>query len=133
MRDGRYLLFADQPAIALPVTFAVDEFIAAEEALWERGGATPLDLTVRSDVSLPEIALEPLQENLVRVFKFNNATKTWTFYDPREEFAQVNTISQLVSGEVYLVKVAENTTVVLNGKLRPLTCSVGDCWNQIVW
>ena len=133
VRDGHYLLFAAQPAIALPVTFAVDEFIAAEEALWERGGATPLDLTVRSDVSLPGIALEPLRENLVRVFRFDNSTKTWDFYDPREEFGGANTLSGMVSGEAYWVKVTEPITVSVNGRPMTLTCAGDYCWNQIVW
>ena len=78
-------------------------------------------------------AMEPLGESLVRIFSFNNATKSWTFYDPRPDFAEANTIDELFSGEIYWVNVTEDTSVILNDKTRNLTCVEGDCWNQIVW
>jgi hypothetical protein len=133
VREGRYLLRAARPAVAMPVTFTVGDLAADEEVFWEQGGATSLELTARSYVSLPEILLAPLGENLVRVFRFDNATKTWTFYDPRDEFAEANTIVGLFSYEVYLIKVAETATVVLNGRSRTVTCVRGNCWNEIVW
>ena len=77
--------------------------------------------------------LQPLGEKLVRVFRFNNATKTWEFYDPRPEFAEANTISQTFGGNVYWINITEDAEVVLGGKTRRLTCIEGDCWNQIVW
>ena len=76
-------------------------------------------------------ALEDLGDRLVRVFQFNNDTKRWTFYDP--ELGELNTLSFMVVGETYLVLVGETTEVVLNGKMRNLTCLGGNCWNQIVW
>jgi hypothetical protein len=70
----------------------------------------------------------------VRVFNFNNVTKTWSFYDPRPEFAEANTISELTDGDIYWINVsAAQTDVTLNAKARNLTCADGDCWNQIVW
>ena len=74
-----------------------------------------------------------LGESLVRIFNFNNATKSWTFYDPRAEFAEANTIDELFSGEIYWVNVTEDTSAVLNDRTRNLSCVEGDCWNQIVW
>ena len=92
------------------------------------------------DEGLPEKApvavvkgLEPLGEKLVRVFRFNNATKAWEFYDPRPEFAEANTITQMFGGNVYWLNITEDAEVVLGGKTRRLTCIEGDCWNQIVW
>jgi len=93
---------------------------------------------VDSDVTGVETAVatavEPLGDSLVRVFNFNNVTKTWTFYDPRAEFADANTITELTSGDIYWINVAsEQTDVTLNAKTRNLTCAGDDCWNQIVW
>jgi hypothetical protein len=83
-------------------------------------------------------AVEPLADNLVRVFRFNNTTKEWTFHDPRPEFAEANTLDQLVEGQPYWIRVTENQTVELNGQSRNLTCiNAGtpqeDCWNLVVW
>ena len=79
-------------------------------------------------------ALEALDDSLVRVFHFNGVDKSWDFYDPRNEFADLNTLTTLINGEPYWVLVSEGQEdVLLNGKARTLTCVGGDCWNQIVW
>ena len=89
-------------------------------------------LPQKAPVAIVE-GLEPLGEKLVRVFRFNNATKTWEFYDPRPEFAEANTITQMFGGNVYWLNITEDVEAVLGGKTRRLTCIEGDCWNQIVW
>ena len=82
---------------------------------------------------LPD-ALSELGDNLVRVFHFNDVDKSWDFYDPRDEFADLNTLTTLINGEPYWVLVSEGQEdVLLNGKARKLTCVGGDCWNQVVW
>jgi hypothetical protein len=83
-------------------------------------------------------AIEPLGENLVRVFHFNNNTKQWTFFDPRPEFAQASSLDQFVEGQPYWVRVSEDQTIELGGQQRNLTCVNSsapqeDCWNLIVW
>ena len=79
-------------------------------------------------------ALEGLDNNLLRVFHFNDVNKSWDFYDPRDEFAEFNTLTTLVNGEPYWVLVSESQEdVVLNNRARTFTCVGGDCWNQIVW
>ena len=79
-------------------------------------------------------ALADVSENLVVVWHFNTGSKVWTFYDPRPEAAEFNTLSALTDGEAYLVLVSETQEgVVLNNKTRNLTCVGGDCWNQLVW
>ena len=79
-------------------------------------------------------ALEPLGGNLVRVFHFNGVNKSWDFYDPRPDFAELNTMTTLVNGEPYWVLVSDGQEdVVLNSRARTLTCVGGDCWNQLVW
>ena len=79
-------------------------------------------------------AVEPIGENLERAFHFNNGTKSWTFYDPRPEFADANTVTEFISGQIYWLKIIEDQlAVTLNGSPRDLTCVEGDCWNQTVW
>ena len=79
-------------------------------------------------------ALEPLGGNLVRVFHFNGVNKSWDFYDPRPDFAELNTLTTLVNGEPYWVLVSDGQEdVVVNNRARTLTCVGGDCWNQLVW
>ena len=79
-------------------------------------------------------AVEDLGENLVRIFHFNTSSKVWTFYDPRPEFEGLNTLTELANGQPYWILVPETQeNVVLNGKIRNLTCVGGDCWNQLVW
>ena len=82
---------------------------------------------------LPE-ALTDLGTTLVRVFHFNGVDKSWDFYDPRADFADLNTLTTMVNGEPYWILVSEGQeNVVLNNRARTLTCVGGDCWNQLVW
>ena len=84
-------------------------------------------------------AVEPLGDSLVRVFNFNNATKSWTFFDPRPEFSDANTLEELIDGAIYWFNVTvDQLGVVLNGRTRNFTClNAGtpqeDCWNQDTW
>ena len=79
-------------------------------------------------------ALAAVGDNLVVVWHFNTTSKVWTFYDPRPETAEFNTLSALTDGQAYLVLVSETQQdVVLNNETRNLTCVGGDCWNQVVW
>ena len=81
---------------------------------------------------LPDV-LAPLGNNLVRVFHYNNAIKTWSFYDPRPEFAELNTLSSLTSGEPYWILTRESHRVTFNGQGQTLTCREDNCWNILVW
>ena len=83
---------------------------------------------------LPD-ALENLDDNLVAVFYFDNVSKAWSFYDPRPEFEDLNTLSELIDGQAYWILVEEAVAeVVLNDKNYSLSCSTdGDCWNLEVW
>ena len=91
------------------------------------------DSAAGSGTELPG-ALEELGDTLVRVFHFNGVDKSWDFYDPRPDFADLNTLTTVVNGEPYWVLVSDGQEdVVLNNRARTLTCVGGDCWNQIVW
>ena len=82
---------------------------------------------------LPE-AVSDLGDNLDAIFHFNNSTKDWTFFDPRPEFADLNTLTELVGGQPYWVLVKDaQTGVDWNGRLVDFTCAAGDCWNLEIW
>ena len=79
-------------------------------------------------------AVESLNDNLVAIFHFDDVGKEWSFYDPRPEFADLNTLTEMVNGEAYWILVSETVDdVVLNNKVRSLTCRGSDCWNLEVW
>ena len=79
-------------------------------------------------------AVESLGDNLVAIFHFDDVGKDWSFYDPRPEFADLNTLTEMVNGEAYWILVSETVDdVVLNNKARSLTCRGADCWNLEVW
>jgi hypothetical protein len=87
-----------------------------------------------------QVVLAPLTDvdNLERVFVFNNATKSWYFFDPRPEFEKVNTFEGMLDGAIYWFKVRRDQSVTMNDKSRDLTCinegtPQEDCGNQMVW
>ena len=110
------------------VVIKVDDTVAIGEL-----GVLAEDSAAGAGAELPG-ALEGLDDNLVRVFHFNDVDKSWDFYDPRPDFADLNTLTTMVNGEPYWVLVSEGQEdVVLNNRARTLTCVGGDCWNQLVW
>ncbi|MCH7843545.1 MAG: hypothetical protein IID01_12360 [Chloroflexi bacterium] len=55
-------------------------------------------------------------DNLVRVWRFSNATQTWEFYDPRPAFEHANTLEKSGAGDIVWVNVTseqafQNTTL----------------------
>ena len=79
-------------------------------------------------------ATESLGDSLVAIFHFDDVGKEWSFYDPRPEFDDLNTLTEMVNGEAYWILVSETVDdVVLNNKVRSLTCRGTDCWNLEVW
>jgi len=74
-------------------------------------------------------ALRPLENNLVRVFYFDNSTKQWSFYDPQPGLDYFNTLPELVEGQAYWMAVREDQTLIIQGSLRTFIAG----WNLIVW
>ncbi len=75
-----------------------------------------------------------LGDNLEAIFHFNNTSKEWTFYDPRPEFADLNTLTELNGGQPYWVLVKDSQEDVdWNGRLVNFTCAADDCWNLEIW
>ena len=83
--------------------------------------------------TLPD-AISDLGDNLEAIFHFNNTSKEWSFFDPRPEFADLNTLTELNSGQPYWVLVGESQADVdWNGRLVNFTCAADDCWNLEIW
>ena len=97
-------------------------------------------LEVLSEAIVPGVAatlpgaVSDLGDNLEAIFHFNNTNKEWTFFDPRPEFADLNTLTELNGGQPYWVLVGESQDDVdWNGRLDSFTCAAGDCWNLKIW
>ena len=82
-------------------------------------------------------SLEPWRASVTTWSPSSTSTtwaRSWSFYDPRPEFADLNTLTEMVNGEAYWILVSETVDdVVLNNKVRSLTCRGSDCWNLEVW
>ena len=98
--------------------------VEGDPTLSPADGYTPAPLTV-------EVAgaLRLLEGNLLRIFYFDNATKKWSFYDPRPEVAYFNTLTRLVEGQPYWIGVRRDQTPIIQGSIRSLTAG----WNLTVW
>jgi len=81
--------------------------------------------------TLPAEALASLtqSENLIRVWAFDNGTKTWEFFDPRPAFIKANTIQVMVPGRIYWLRMNRVQTAALNGKRVELFSG----WNLVPW
>ena len=97
-------------------------------------------LEVLAEAAVPGVAADlpdavsDLGDNLEAIFHFNNTSKEWTFFDPRPEFADLNTLTELNSGQPYWVLVGESQEdVEWNGRLVSFTCAADDCWNLEIW
>jgi len=77
----------------------------------------------------PATGMEPLSDSLVRVWSFDNSSKEWSYYDPRPGFASFNSVTRLVRGQVYWIRVNTAQTVTLNGSERILYLG----WNLLAW
>ena len=89
-------------------------------------------LTLLEQVPMPvnlAKALRSLGANLVRVRHLNRADEQWTFYDPRDDFHEFNTLTDLVTGEFYWIKVRADQTVILNGVEHQLSAG----WKRVLW
>ena len=80
-------------------------------------------------------AVENLGDSLVAIFHFDDVGKTLVVLrSSRPEFSDLNTLTEMVNGEAYWILVSESVEdVVLNNKVRSLTCRGDDCWNLEVW
>ena len=66
--------------------------------------------TVTTNATEDVFADEIASDNLVRVWRFDNATQSWAFFDPRPAFAAANTLVEASSGDIVWVNVTAQTT-----------------------
>ena len=76
-------------------------------------------------------AFQPLGNKLVRVFYFQNSTKSWLWYDPATP--DVSTLAEMELGQSYWILVTETVSFELHGRTRKLTCANNSCWNLFPW
>ncbi|PKB79965.1 MAG: hypothetical protein BZY88_10560 [SAR202 cluster bacterium Io17-Chloro-G9] len=92
---------------------------------------TPTPLPTSTPLPLVDtgIAMEPLADNFLEIWQFDNATQDWTFYLPDPDFAEFNSLDELATGKIYILRVREAQTVTLNSTQRELFQG----WNTIAW
>ena len=119
---GTHVVVATVGGVSAAGVFKVSEALQS---------ATPTPTSAPGATVDPSTALEPLMavDNLVRVWNFNNTTKSWTFFDPRPGLRSASTITELVSGDVYSIRVFFDQTLILNNKQRTLSAG----WNLMAW
>lgn len=133
--DGTYSMVVAQ-GNGTSIQFFIGSAKAAQTGSWEFGGATDLDLTAGA---VPvETALAKLIQtgSLERVFRFDNATKTWEWYINDPAFGPFNTLQSLSSGDLIWVKVTREATLGIFGVSVNFTCANRgqideNCWNAI--
>jgi len=59
-------------------------------------------------------------ENLIRIWQFNNEYQNWSFFDPREAFAVANTLLTLSDNEVIWLQVNRDVDTTINGAVLKL-------------
>ena len=95
------------------------------------GTAVVQTLPTLPPYTLPTDALASLTqgENLLRVWTFNNGSKTWEFFDPRPAFVNANTIITMVPSYIYWFQLKQDQAVSLNGRV----VSLFEGWNLVPW
>ena len=117
------------------ITFQVNNQAAAESwPAWRQGQVTTGFNLTAGGVSSRETdpgRLFAALPALVRAFNFDNATKSWSFFDPAA--AEVSNLTRFIPQHPYWLLVSHSTRLLLNGVERHLSCVEDDCWNLIVW
>lgn len=132
--DGKFTLSGTIPAVesgTQPISVQVEDATHTVAFTVEGGSVTP---TVIPTNTIPTIfpltqELSPLGDNLLRVYRFHNVDKKWTFYDPKPEFASFITLTELATGNAYWIKVKRGQTTVIGGTYRDLF----EGWNLVAW
>ena len=81
-----------------------------------QGTVTPRTPLSSSQSAQMASDLEPLGNNLLTLWFFDNSNQSWRFYDPRESLAGFNTLGQLDQGRVYFFNMSQNQTATLNSR-----------------
>ena len=132
--DGNLLTFFTMP-IFLPgvqtVSVTAGGLTGNDVFTVIEGAAVVQTLPTPSPSALPADALASLTqgENLLRVWTFNNGSKTWEFFDPRPAFVNANTINRMVPSYIYWFQLKRGQAASLNGRV----VSLFEGWNLVPW
>lgn len=130
LENGTFPISVEVGGESRITTFAVTGVISADPETLEDGPAAgpPRSQWIPFRYG-PLLTLRPIDNNLIRVFHFDNTTKKWSFYDPQPEFAEANTLRELVQYQGYWIQVKWDQTIWLGEKKREFYRG----WNLISW
>ena len=132
--DGNLLTFCTTP-IFLPgvetVSVTTGGLTGNDVFTVIEGAAVVQPLPTPSPSALPADALASLiqGENLLRVWTFNNDSKTWEFFDSRPAFVNANNINRMVPSYNYWFHLKRGQAASLNGRVVYLFKG----WNLVPW
>ncbi|PKB78800.1 MAG: hypothetical protein BZY88_16605 [SAR202 cluster bacterium Io17-Chloro-G9] len=69
--------------------------------------ATPAPASAETESAVVFAPIIDNNDNLVRVFRFDNATQGWSFYDPRPAFESANDLTTATGGDIVWIRVNE--------------------------
>ena len=132
--DGDFVKIFNMPVFPpgrQTVTVAVDGWAAKNVFTVVEGVAVTRALPLPSSSTKAADALASLtqDENLIRVWTFDNGSKTWEFFDPRPAFSKANTINSMVPSRIYWIRLNRDQTTSLNDTVVPLFKG----WNLVPW
>lgn len=132
--DGDFVKIFNMPVFPpgrQTVTVAVDGWAAKNVFTVVEGVAVTRALPLLSSSTKAADALASLtqDENLIRVWTFDNGSKTWEFFDPRPAFSKANTINSMVPSRIYWIRLNRDQTTSLNDTVVPLFKG----WNLVPW
>ena len=132
--DGDFVKIFNMPVFPpgrQTVTVAVDGWAAKNVFTVVEGVALTRALPLPSSSTKAADALASLtqDENLIRVWTFDNGSKTWEFFDPRPAFSKANTINSMVPARIYWIRLNRDQTTSLNDTVVPLFKG----WNLVPW
>ena len=132
--DGDFVKIFNMPVFPpgrQTVTVAVDGWAAKNVFTVVEGVAVTRALPLPSSSTKAADALASLtqDENLIRVWTFDNGSKTWEFFDPRPAFSKANTINSMVPSRIYWIQLVRNQSATLNDRV----VSLFEGWNLVPW
>jgi hypothetical protein len=111
---GSYTILVDQGDASFAgkrVSFQVGGNDAAQSTTWSIGGGDELNLAATAQATGTVFAdVIANNDNLVRVWRYSNATQSWAFYDPRPAFSVANTLTNPSSKDIVWVNVKVQQT-----------------------
>ena len=95
-----------------PVSFQVGGNNAAQTFLFVHGGVDDLNLTAATVQATVTVFADVIanNDNLVRVWRYSNATQSWAFFDPRPAFSAFNTLKWIATNDIVWVNVKVQQT-----------------------